>query len=443
MLQPSGLSTAALKRPGIGHRKKLKLQRFWRGISILIAAVMLVGLPAEAIAAPKNPGDKQISDAQSTKDKKAAEVGRLNALLARKQGDISRLNAAAELASERYNKARVDQETAEKAAAKARTSVTQAQKQLTQSRAEVSKVARNTYMRGGFVGSAGALLEQGGPSKFLTRLDYLRYMSHQRLTAISDFQRSTVQKANAESAARKAAQDAKTAATRAAEAKTQATRRVSEARKQIGLVQKQITDVQAKLQQAEIALNGLVAQRKKYQQWQQEQARQRAKEQAEARARAADAKRNPPIISGGLLTGGWSAAKGRAAVNAAMKWLGTPYAWAGGTRGGPSYGSVPDEGVLGFDCSGLTLWAWGQVGVNLPHYSGYQYREGTHVSRSNLLPGDLVFWSNNGDESGIHHVALYIGGNRVLQAPQSGDVVRISRMWSNEYFGATRPGTAG
>jgi Cell wall-associated hydrolases (invasion-associated proteins) len=57
------------------------------------------------------------------------------------------------------------------------------------------------------------------------------------------------------------------------------------------------------------------------------------------------------------------------------------------------------------------------------------------------MPGDLVFWSFDGTPTGIHHVAIYIGHGRVVQAPQSGDVVRVSPMWSAGYMGATRPGT--
>ena len=115
-----------------------------------------------------------------------------------------------------------------------------------------------------------------------------------------------------------------------------------------------------------------------------------------------------------------------------------PYSWGGGTTSGPTWGQ---GGPVGFDCSGLALWAWGQVGVYLPHYSGYQYNSGPHISRSNLRPGDLVFWAHDTSDPGsIHHVAIYIGGGRIIQAPQTGDVVKISYMWSSGYIGAARPG---
>jgi cell wall-associated NlpC family hydrolase len=128
-------------------------------------------------------------------------------------------------------------------------------------------------------------------------------------------------------------------------------------------------------------------------------------------------------------------------VAAAERWLGTPYAWSGGTPSGPSYGTPPDEGVLGFDCSGLALYSWAQEGVGLPHYSGYQYNSGSHPSMSSLLPGDLLFWSYDGTPSTIHHVAIYIGNNQVIEAPESGDVIKIVPVWYDGLVGATRPGT--
>jgi cell wall-associated NlpC family hydrolase len=136
--------------------------------------------------------------------------------------------------------------------------------------------------------------------------------------------------------------------------------------------------------------------------------------------------------------GGWSASKGQRVADIALQWLGTPYSWGGGNANGPTWGQ---GGPTGFDCSGLALWAWAQVGVSLPHYSGYQYNSGARISRSNLMPGDLVFWAyNTSDPGSIHHVAIYIGGGRIVQAPQTGDVVKISYMWSNGYIGAARPG---
>ena len=134
-----------------------------------------------------------------------------------------------------------------------------------------------------------------------------------------------------------------------------------------------------------------------------------------------------------------------------MAYLGTTYAWGGGDYSGPSQG-IRDGGVadrfgdynkVGFDCSGLALYAWAQVGVYLPHYSGYQYSGQPHVSRSDLQPGDLVFFAyNTSDPSTIHHVAIWIGNNQIIEAPNSGSYVKISTMYWNGFIGR-RPRRAG
>ena len=140
---------------------------------------------------------------------------------------------------------------------------------------------------------------------------------------------------------------------------------------------------------------------------------------------------------------------GQTVVNAAMAYLGTTYAWGGGNSSGPSLG-IRDGGVadrygdynkIGFDCSGLALYAWAQVGVYLPHYSGYQYSGQPKVSRDNLQPGDLVFFAYNTSDPGtIHHVAIWIGNNQIIEAPNSGAYVKISNMYWNGFIGAARPG---
>ncbi len=143
----------------------------------------------------------------------------------------------------------------------------------------------------------------------------------------------------------------------------------------------------------------------------------------------------------------WTAAMGQTVVNRAVQYLGTPYAWAGGNAAGPTAGVCAggaarhDCHLTGFDCSGLALYSWAPY-LSMAHSAEAQYSSGTfHPVLTALLPGDLVFWSSNGKVSGIHHVAIYVGDGNVIQAPESGDIVRITPVGSvsSGLFGATRP----
>lgn len=96
--------------------------------------------------------------------------------------------------------------------------------------------------------------------------------------------------------------------------------------------------------------------------------------------------------------------------------LGDPYRWAG-------------DGPRDFDCSGLTMMAWKQAGVSIPHSSQQQAKYGTRISKDNLQPGDLVFF-----HASISHVGIYIGKGLMLHAPRTGDVVKIAPMRYNSSF---------
>lgn len=126
--------------------------------------------------------------------------------------------------------------------------------------------------------------------------------------------------------------------------------------------------------------------------------------------------------------------KGAAIIAAARRYSGLPYVFDAGDPHGPTKAlagcdaaAIGGCAAVGFDCSGLTLYAWAQVGISLDHYAATQYRQGKQVPAAQARPGDLLFWATNtADEASIHHVSIYLGGDRMIEAPQSGETVHES-----------------
>jgi len=161
-------------------------------------------------------------------------------------------------------------------------------------------------------------------------------------------------------------------------------------------------------------------------------AQKQAAESAASAARVAAAAQAPRASSGGGGGGGGGGDSGSqdvgvspgnfpapsgaagAAVAAAESKLGSPYVYAA---------AGPDT----FDCSGLVMWAYGQAGVGLPHYSGAQYGSTVHISRDALQPGDLIFYGPGGSD----HVGMYVGGGTMIHAPHTGDVVRYAPIYGS------------
>ncbi|MCU1599648.1 MAG: hypothetical protein JWO22_357, partial [Frankiales bacterium] len=133
------------------------------------------------------------------------------------------------------------------------------------------------------------------------------------------------------------------------------------------------------------------------------------------------------------------------AAATAMHWafqeIGVPYSWGGGDENGPTYGFAQGAGTKGFDCSGLTLFAYAHAGIHLDHYTGSQWGQGRRISsRGDLQPGDLMFFAyDTSDTSTIHHVAMYIGNGKMIEAPYTGEVVRVTSYDRSDFIGGTRP----
>jgi hypothetical protein len=121
---------------------------------------------------------------------------------------------------------------------------------------------------------------------------------------------------------------------------------------------------------------------------------------------------------------------GQQAVALAERFLGVPYVWGGA------------DPLTGFDCSGFVMYVYGKLGVTLTHYTGSQFTEGLRLPRELLQPGDLVFFDDD-PVRGPQHEGIYTGDGRFVQAPHTGDVVKIASLddprFGFSYVGAVRP----
>jgi cell wall-associated NlpC family hydrolase len=292
-------------------------------------------------------------------------------------------------------------------------------------------------MTGHVAGTTGTLLTATDPSVLLEQGTLRDYESSHQLDAIENLQRATVRMSNADAAGRGALVKQTQVAHEAQLAQQNVLSALAVAKSQRTVLNTQLAVQQKSLIAAQIKLTGLTDQR------------ERTRLAAERAAPANAATQGGGWSSAPAPPGGrWSAAKGQHAVDRAMFYLGTPYSWAAGNANGPSYGvnepgaAWNDGKILGFDCSALTLYAWAPW-LSMDHYAAAQYSQAGryHPSINELMPGDLVFWSGDGTIGSIAHVAMYVGAGNVIQAPQSGDVIKLTKIFDVEsgYFGATRP----
>jgi cell wall-associated NlpC family hydrolase len=368
---------------------------------------------------------------------------------------------------------------AQAAAARAEQAVEDARTAVAQAHVRFVQYVQAMYMSGGVDGTAGSLLTAQDPSTLLEQSSLEAYQQQHKADAIGAMEAATVAKSNADAHAKLAE-----AAAKKAKAKADTERKAAEAavvaeQQQKAQLEQTMSSKQAELDQKQAELDRLTygraqtvaylnkkqaynvavgrynAAMRRYNQWKAEQARRRAERQREREARHHHhvSGGGVPCCSGGggggpsaPSGGNWTAAKGRAAAHRALSELGMPYAWAGGNAWGPTRGvcvsgdAWNDCHKIGFDCSGLAMYAWGASWW--AHYAASQYSQAGsyHPGAGNLMPGDLIFWSSNGAVSGIHHVAIYIGGGQMVEAPYSGAYVQIASIWEyGGFFGATRP----
>ncbi|WP_340682128.1 NlpC/P60 family protein [Amycolatopsis coloradensis] len=423
-----------------------------RGVTIgALGIALLLGVTGTAVAVPPpppNPSDSEINSSKADANAKAGDVGRLTNQLAQAESKLAQLNDDVELKMEEANKARVDAETAQDEAAQAdrdaqaaRTESDAAQAAIDKARADLDRFAAASFQQGSKIGSVSAYLTANSPKELLGRAQMLDAVGGSRLNALDTMKRAQTDKSNKDATARKKLEIAQERKRAAEAAKHEADNAQSAAQHaqdtqaaQNERLEADKASVEKQLFEAQQKVSGLQGQRQRYEDWKAQKARE---DEERARQAALAASRPSPSQGGGGRPTGrpvQSAPAGasvEAVVRRALSQLGVVYAWGGGNTSGPTRG-IRDGGTadrygdynkIGFDCSGLMIYAFAGV-KSLPHYSGYQYNAGRKVPLSQMRRGDMLFWG--GSARGIHHVAMYLGNGQMVEAPQSGLRVRIA-----------------
>ncbi|MGQ0841762.1 NlpC/P60 family protein [Actinokineospora sp.] len=416
--------------------------RSWGLIAATCSLVLLMagtGTAAAVPPPPPNPSDSELDSGRAVAKAKAGKVGELTNQLAQAESRLLQLQAEVEAKMEDANKALVDLETAREIAAKAKADAEAARREsdsageaIDDARAQLDDFAAGSYKQGTTVGSVSAYLGAKSPEDLLARAQLLNAISGSELDALESMERARTTKANKDSLARSALDEATKRQAEAEQAKHTADAATASAqqaqREQAGKSQEleaARADYERQLDAAQARVGGLENQRQRYRDWR--AAKQREDEQNAAAAAAANGGGGGPRPAVRPVAG----KSVKVVIDRALSQLGVQYAWGGGNGSGPTRG-IRDGGVadsfgdynrVGFDCSGLMIYAYAGVGIRLPHYSGYQATSGRRVPLNQMAPGDMLFWSTGGR---IHHVAMYIGNGQMVEAPYSGSRVRIA-----------------
>jgi peptidoglycan DL-endopeptidase RipA len=413
------------------------------GAAVVVALAVGV-LPGVADAAPRNPSDGEISNAQQAANAAAAKAGRLAGQLAKAQASVDDANAHAALALDQFEGKQLAYQDAKAKADRAAAVARKAQADLSHARADVVTFARDSYMSGSTSPGMEAVLTSGSPAQMLERQALLAAAGDHRsnvLTVVTVVEhKAAAARSTAQSAVKKAAvlkQQAQTALTSAEALRASAVHQAA-----VLESQKAATDQQ--VAQAKQKVAGLQGERAAADAYQQQQSAQAAEQSDDTGSGGGGGDTGGGGGGGGSdpgpQVGPASSSAAESAIAAAKRWIGTRYAWGGGSLTGPSMGWGIDAGVVGFDCSGLTRYAYAQAGIVIQRQSTMQYMSLPHVSGANLQRGDLVFWAfDTSNAWTIHHVAIYLGNNMIIEAPESGLTVRVTSMRWTGFIGGARP----
>ncbi|GIU94219.1 MAG: hypothetical protein KatS3mg012_0676 [Gaiellaceae bacterium] len=370
-------------------------------VPVRLIAALAVGL-AVMLGATVSAG------AQSVEDKRA----QAEAIIA----EIQRLDEEVGAAAERWNGANLELQSLTSELAQTRRHLGIARRTYRVSQERVAQRLRDLYINGSPDSTLEVLLGAQSLDAIITGLDATQRIASQdaRIT-----------------------REARAARTRVAEREEQLTKARERQTQVVAALAAEKQAIEGKLAERQVLLASVkdeIARMQEAERRRQAELRRQAQLELERQRRAAEAAsaaaeqaaaRTSSSDGDGLSTPAQEtpdyvpppadASKGAQVVAIAMQYLGIPYVWGGAS---------PSQG---FDCSGLTMYVFAQVGVSLPHYAAAQYQMGVPVSKDQLQPGDLVFFR------GLGHMGMYIGGGNFIHAPHTGDVVKISPL-SDSYY---------
>ena len=433
------------------------------GLTVLAASALLV-LPQMAQAAPS---EEEIAAAQAAEEAAKMSVAEIEVKLAEVNASAATATQNAQMAGEDLNEAKLALDEATKTADKASSDADAAEAAFEEGKQQIASVAQTAYRGGGgTLDSLAPYLDSDGLRSVETKQAGINSFSSsaeakmQNVAALEQVAKVTRDAANTALDNQKKATDEVQARTDAAnkaatDAQTQANIVAAQRDAYVKeLATKQNTTVDLINQrEASLAAERTAAERAAAEQASAAVAAADSQRRADTPAPAADATPEAPASSPAPDASAAPAEEAPApapaeeapapaeeepapayeepedeepsysyggastAIATAMTYLGVPYVW-----GGESYGGV--------DCSGLTMLAWESAGVDLPHLSRAQYGYGTHVSLGDMEAGDLIFWSSDGTQSGIYHVAMYLGDGEMIEAPTFGVPVRVTGVYS-------------
>ena len=349
--------------------------------------------------------------------------------VAQAEAQLDALNNQAEIASEQYNGAQERLTQALQTASAATAAAGRAHSDVVTEQGKVGALAAESYESGGLSQGLAIILNTTDPSQAMTRVSMLQQLSTSQSsllaaaqTADQVYQQSSAAASQATATAAKLSADLaqKQAQINAALAQSKQVLATLTAAQRAQLIAAQKAKDAADQAKAQIALAAF----NKAQAAQAAAARSAASRTAAARAAtaaAAAAAKKTLIKTVALPQSSGGSSVAQRAVTAAMTRLGDRYVFGA-------------TGPTRFDCSGLVQWAYRQAGISTTHYTGTLYNDYRHIPESQLKPGDLVFFYRD-----HHHVGIYIGNGLMINAPHTGDVVRIASIAGHGYYsGAVR-----